>query len=82
MKEKLIGIDLGTVNSCVSLIENGTPIVITNNEGKRTTPSVVGFLKNGEIKIGDPAKRQMITNTNTIYSVKRLMGKKFKDINK
>lgn len=77
---KVIGIDLGTTNSCVSVIEGGQPIVITNSEGKRTTPSIVSFDNNGERKIGDPAKRQMITNDNTIFSVKRLMGKKYKDV--
>ena len=75
---KIIGIDLGTTNSCVSVMENGEPVVITNNEGKRTTPSIVGFLKDGERKIGDPAKRQSVTNpTNTVYSIKRFMGLNF-----
>ena len=77
---KSIGIDLGTTNSCVSVIENGKSTVIANSEGKRTTPSIIGFLPNGEIKVGDPAKRQMITNENTIFSVKRLIGKKYKDV--
>lgn len=77
---KAIGIDLGTTNSCVSVIENGQSTVIANSEGKRTTPSIVGFMPNGEIKVGDPAKRQMITNENTIFSVKRLIGKKYKDV--
>lgn len=71
---------MGTTNSCVSVIEGGQPVVITNSEGKRTTPSIVSFDNNGERKIGDPAKRQMITNDNTIFSVKRLMGKKYKDV--
>ena len=70
---KIIGIDLGTTNSCVSVMEGGEPVVIANDEGRRTTPSVVAFLKNGERKVGDPAKRQAITNPqNTISSVKRL----------
>lgn len=77
---KVIGIDLGTTNSCVSVIENGQSNIIANSEGKRTTPSIIGFLPNGEIKVGDPAKRQMITNENTIFSVKRLIGKKYKDV--
>ena len=68
---KIIGIDLGTTNSCVSVMEGGEPVVIANDEGRRTTPSVVAFLKNGERKVGDPAKRQAITNPqNTISSVK------------
>jgi molecular chaperone DnaK len=72
---KIIGIDLGTTNSCVSVIENGNPIVIANNEGKRTTPSIVGFIKDGERKVGDPAKRQAVTNPEkTVYSIKRFMG--------
>lgn len=75
-----IGIDLGTTNSCVSVIEGGKPVVITNSEGKRTTPSIVGFLESGERKVGDTAKRQMVTNKNTVYSVKRLMGKQYKDV--
>lgn len=79
MSKSCIGIDLGTTNSCVSVIEGGIPVVISNSEGKRTTPSIVSFTGT-ERKIGDPAKRQMITNKNTIYSVKRLMGKKFKDV--
>lgn len=77
---KCIGIDLGTTNSCVSVIENGQAVVIPNSEGKRTTPSIIGFLKDGEKKVGDPAKRQMVTNSDTIYSVKRLIGKKYEDI--
>lgn len=72
---KIIGIDLGTTNSCVSVMEGNEPVVIANDEGRRTTPSVVAFLKNGERKVGDPAKRQSITNPqNTIMSVKRFMG--------
>lgn len=78
---KIIGIDLGTTNSCVSVMEGNEPVVIPNSEGKRTTPSVVAFLKDGERKIGDPAKRQAIINPkNTIRSVKRFMGKKFSEI--
>jgi molecular chaperone DnaK len=78
---KIIGIDLGTTNSCVSVMEGNEPVVIANDEGKRTTPSVVGFLKNGERKIGDPAKRQAITNpVNTIMSIKRFMGRKFDEV--
>ena len=72
---KIIGIDLGTTNSCVSVFEGNEPVVIANSEGKRTTPSVVGFVEGGERKIGDPAKRQAITNPkNTVYSIKRFMG--------
>ncbi|MBL7755091.1 MAG: molecular chaperone DnaK [Chitinophagaceae bacterium] len=78
---KIIGIDLGTTNSCVSVMEGNEPVVIANDEGKRTTPSVVGFLKNGERKIGDPAKRQAITNpVNTIMSIKRFMGRRFDEV--
>ena len=78
---KIIGIDLGTTNSCVSVMEGNEPVVIANDEGKRTTPSVVGFLKNGERKVGDPAKRQAITNpVNTIMSIKRFMGRKFDEV--
>ncbi|MEN8116151.1 MAG: molecular chaperone DnaK [Bacteroidota bacterium] len=72
---KIIGIDLGTTNSCVSVMEGNEPVVIPNSEGKRTTPSIVAFVENGERKVGDPAKRQAITNpTKTIYSIKRFMG--------
>lgn len=72
---KIIGIDLGTTNSCVAVMEGNEPVVITNSEGKRTTPSIVAFTENGERKVGEPAKRQAITNpTNTIYSIKRFMG--------
>lgn len=78
---KIIGIDLGTTNSCVSVMEGNEPVVIANEEGRRTTPSVVAFLKNGERKVGDPAKRQAITNPhNTIMSVKRFMGRKFDEV--
>jgi len=78
---KIIGIDLGTTNSCVSVMEGNEPVVIANDEGRRTTPSVVGFLKNGERKVGDPAKRQAITNPqNTIMSVKRFMGRRFDEV--
>jgi molecular chaperone DnaK len=72
---KIIGIDLGTTNSCVAVMEGNEPVVIPNSEGRRTTPSVVGFTDNGERKVGDPAKRQAITNPkNTVYSIKRFMG--------
>ncbi len=75
---KIIGIDLGTTNSCVAVMEGNEPVVIPNSEGKRTTPSIVAFVENGERKIGDPAKRQAITNPRkTIYSIKRLMGESF-----
>ncbi|MFC0776190.1 molecular chaperone DnaK [Terrimonas alba] len=79
---KIIGIDLGTTNSCVAVMEGNEPVVIANDEGRRTTPSVVAFLKNGERKVGDPAKRQAITNPhNTIMSVKRFMGRRFDEVN-
>jgi molecular chaperone DnaK len=72
---KIIGIDLGTTNSCVAVFEGNEPVVIANSEGKRTTPSVVGFVDGGERKVGDPAKRQAITNPKrTVYSIKRFMG--------
>jgi len=78
---KIIGIDLGTTNSCVSVMEGNEPVVIANDEGRRTTPSVVAFLKNGERKVGDPAKRQAITNPhNTISSVKRFMGRQYNEV--
>jgi molecular chaperone DnaK len=78
---KIIGIDLGTTNSCVSVMEGNEPVVIANDEGRRTTPSVVAFLKNGERKVGDPAKRQAITNpVNTISSVKRFMGRRYDEV--
>ena len=77
---KIIGIDLGTTNSCVSVMEGNEPVVIPNAEGKRTTPSVIGFVEGGEIKVGDPAKRQAVTNpTKTIASIKRFMGNKFSE---
>ena len=79
---KIIGIDLGTTNSCVSVMEGNEPVVIPNAEGKRTTPSVIAFVEGGEIKVGDPAKRQAVTNpTKTISSVKRFMGNKYSEIN-
>ncbi|HZJ61865.1 MAG TPA: molecular chaperone DnaK [Chitinophagaceae bacterium] len=78
---KIIGIDLGTTNSCVAVMEGSEPVVIANDEGRRTTPSVVAFLKNGERKVGDPAKRQAITNPhNTIMSVKRFMGRRYDEV--
>lgn len=78
---KIIGIDLGTTNSCVAVMEGSEPVVIANDEGRRTTPSIVAFLKNGERKVGDPAKRQAITNpVNTIMSVKRFMGHKWDEV--
>ena len=77
---KIIGIDLGTTNSCVSVMEGSEPVVIPNAEGKRTTPSIVAFVEGGERKVGDPAKRQAVTNpTNTIYSIKRFMGNKYSE---
>lgn len=81
--KKIIGIDLGTTNSCVAVYEAGEAQVITNAEGKRTTPSVVGFTKDGERKVGDPAKRQAITNPkNTVYSIKRYMGMNYDKLKK
>lgn len=78
---KIIGIDLGTSNSCVAVVENGKPTVIANSEGKNTTPSIVGFVNNGERKVGDPAKRQAVTNpTKTVYEIKRFMGCNSKDV--
>lgn len=78
---KIIGIDLGTTNSCVSVMEGNEPVVIPNSEGRRTTPSIIAFLENGERKVGDPAKRQAITNPQkTIQSIKRFMGKKFTEV--
>ncbi len=78
---KIIGIDLGTTNSCVSVMEGNEPVVIANSEGRRTTPSIVAFLKDGERKIGDPAKRQAVTNPiNTIYSIKRFMGHTYTEV--
>src|ERR1700743_972715 len=80
---KIIGIDLGTTNSCVAVMEGKEPVVIANSEGKRTTPSVVAFIDNGERKVGDPAKRQAITNpTKTISSIKRFMGNQFNEVTK
>jgi len=78
---KIIGIDLGTTNSCVAVIEGSEPAVIANDEGRRTTPSIVAFLDNGERKVGDPAKRQAITNARrTVYSIKRFMGNRFSEV--
>ena len=78
---KVIGIDLGTTNSCMSVMEGGEPVVLENSEGKRTTPSVVAFTKSGERLVGDSAKRQAVTNSrNTIYSIKRFMGRKFDEV--
>ena len=78
---KIIGIDLGTTNSCVSVMEGNEPVVIANSEGKRTTPSIVAFVDGGERKVGDPAKRQAITNpTKTIYSIKRFMGSSYDEV--
>ncbi|MFR9604848.1 MAG: Hsp70 family protein, partial [Rikenellaceae bacterium] len=75
---KIIGIDLGTTNSCVSVMEGNEPVVIPNAEGHRTTPSIVGFVDNSERKVGDPAKRQAITNPKrTIFSIKRFMGETY-----
>ena len=80
---KIIGIDLGTTNSCVSVMEGNEPVVIANSEGKRTTPSIVAFLDSGERKVGDPAKRQAITNpNNTVYSIKRFMGETYDQVTK
>jgi len=80
---KIIGIDLGTTNSCVSVMEGNDPVVIPNAEGKRTTPSMIAFVEGGEIKVGDPAKRQAVTNPHkTIYSIKRFMGNKFSEVSK
>jgi molecular chaperone DnaK len=79
---KIIGIDLGTTNSCVSVMEGSEPVVIPNSEGKRTTPSIVAFVENGERRVGDPAKRQAITNAKkTVYSIKRLMGETYDKLN-
>lgn len=80
---KIIGIDLGTTNSCVAVMEGNEPVVIPNSEGKRTTPSIVGFVDGGERKVGDPAKRQAITNPiNTIFSIKRFMGNSYSEVEK
>ena len=78
---KIIGIDLGTTNSCVAVMENGEPVVIQNSEGGRTTPSIVGFTSKGDRIVGSPAKNQMVTNPkNTVYSVKRLIGHRFNEL--
>src|SRR5216117_1043021 len=78
---KVLGIDLGTTNSCMAIMEGGEPLVLENSEGKRTTPSVVAFAKNGERLVGDAAKRQAVTNPrNTVYSIKRFMGRKFDEV--
>ena len=78
---KIIGIDLGTTNSCVAVMEGNDPVVIANSEGRRTTPSIVAFVDGGERKVGDPAKRQAITNpTRTIFSIKRFMGENFDQV--
>ena len=80
---KIIGIDLGTTNSCVAVMEGNEPAVIINSEGKRTTPSIVAFTESGERKVGDPAKRQAITNPkNTIFSIKRFMGERYDQVGK
>ncbi|MDP4275976.1 MAG: Hsp70 family protein, partial [Bacteroidota bacterium] len=80
---KIIGIDLGTTNSCVAVMEGNEPVVIPNSEGKRTTPSIVAFIDNGERKVGDPAKRQAITNSQkTVYSIKRFMGETYDKVTK
>jgi molecular chaperone DnaK len=77
---KIIGIDLGTTNSCVAVLEGGTPKVIENSEGARTTPSIIAYMEDGEILVGAPAKRQAVTNPkNTLYAVKRLIGRKFEE---
>src|ERR1051326_2078951 len=79
---KIIGIDLGTTNSVVAVMEGGEPVVIANQEGARTTPSVVAFTKSGERPVGQVAKRQAITNAeNTIYSIKRFMGRRYEEVN-
>ena len=78
---KIIGIDLGTTNSCVAVMEGGTPTVITNSEGGRTTPSVVAFTKDNETLIGQPAKRQAVTNPeNTVFSAKRFVGRMYDEV--
>ena len=80
---KIIGIDLGTTNSCVAVMEGNEPVVVANSEGKRTTPSIVAFIDGGERKIGDPAKRQAVTNPNkTVYSIKRFMGETYDRVSK
>ena len=78
---KIIGIDLGTTNSCVAVMEGTEPVVIANSEGRRTTPSIVAFVDGGERKVGEPAKRQAITNpTRTIFSIKRFMGESYDQV--
>ena len=78
---KVLGIDLGTTNSCMAVIDAGEPLVLENSEGKRTTPSIVAFTKSGERLVGDAAKRQAVTNSrNTVYSIKRFMGRKFDEV--
>ena len=78
---KVLGIDLGTTNSCMSVMEGGDPVVLENSEGARTTPSIVAFAKNGERLVGQAAKRQAVTNPeNTIFSIKRFMGRKFNEV--
>src|SRR3546814_13034670 len=78
---KIIGIDLGTTNSCVAVMEGSEPVVIANSEGKRTTPSIVAFVEGGERKVGDPAKRQAITNPQrSIFSIKRFMGNSYDEV--
>ena len=80
---KIIGIDLGTTNSCVAVLEGKDPVVIPNSEGRNTTPSIVAFIDGGERKIGDPAKRQAITNpTRTVFSIKRFMGETYDRVEK
>src|SRR4026208_2195418 len=78
---KVLGIDLGTTNSCMAVMEGGEPVVLENSEGRRVTPSVVAFSKTGERLVGDAAKRQGVTNArNTVYSIKRFMGRKFEEV--
>src|SRR5574344_2168542 len=80
---KIIGIDLGTTNSCVAVLEGNNPVVIPNSEGRNTTPSIVAFVDGGERKVGDPAKRQAITNpTRTVFSIKRFMGESYDQVEK
>ena len=80
---KIIGIDLGTTNSCVAVLEGNEPVVIANSEGKRTTPSIVAFVEGGERKVGDPSKRQAITNPQkTLFSIKRFMGETYDQVQK
>ncbi|MGB0581643.1 MAG: Hsp70 family protein, partial [Limisphaerales bacterium] len=79
---KILGIDLGTTNSCMSVMEGGEPLVLENSEGKRTTPSVVAFTKDGERIVGEAAKRQAVTNPkNTVFSIKRFMGRRHNEVN-